>query len=249
MTTELQNIIAKAFEERAKINSQTTEIEGVGNVRKAVNYAMNELDAGRLKICDKINGEWQVNQWLKKAILLYFRLNDNKISKQNNLSNDSKFLGDSLTHFDKVPLKFNNWQEQNFLDAGFRAVAGSIVRYSAFISKGVILMPSFVNVGAFVDEGTMIDTWATVGSCAQIGKNCHISGGVGIGGVLEPLQANPVIIEDDCFIGARSEIAEGVFISSKVTVTLYIQRCRRATLLLYVYLPLVDIPLGRHLYR
>ncbi|MCE2686940.1 MAG: 2,3,4,5-tetrahydropyridine-2,6-dicarboxylate N-succinyltransferase [Rickettsiales bacterium] len=212
MTIEFQNIIEKAFEERAKINSQTTEIEGVGNVRKAVNYATNELDAGRLRICEKINGEWQVNQWLKKAILLYFRLNDNKISKQNNLSNDSKFLGDNLTHFDKVPLKFNNWQEKNFLDAGFRAVAGSIVRYSAFISKGVILMPSFVNVGAFVDEGTMIDTWATVGSCAQIGKNCHISGGVGIGGVLEPLQANPVIIEDDCFIGARSEIAEGVII-------------------------------------
>ena len=152
MTTELQNIIEKSFEERAKINSQTTEIEGIGNVRRAVNYAMNELDAGRLKICDKINGEWQVNQWLKKAILLYFRLNDNKISKQNNLSNDSQFFGDSLTHFDKVPLKFNNWQEKNFLDAGFRAVAGSIVRYSAFISKGVILMPSFVNVGAFVDE-------------------------------------------------------------------------------------------------
>ena len=220
MTIEFQNIIEKSFEERAKINSQTTEIEGIGNVRRAVSYALNELDAGRLKICDKINGEWQVNQWLKKAILLYFRLNDNKISKQNNFSNDSKFFGDSLTHFDKVPLKFNNWQEKNFLDAGFRAVAGSIVRYSAFISKGVILMPSFVNVGAFVDEGTMIDSWATVGSCAQIGKNCHISGGVGIGGVLEPLQANPVIIEDDCFIGARSEIAEGVIVEKGSVISM-----------------------------
>jgi 2,3,4,5-tetrahydropyridine-2-carboxylate N-succinyltransferase len=197
----MQNIIENAFENRAQINLDTK-----GEIRDAVKEVLNLLDTGKVRVCEQKDGAWIVNQWVKKAILLSFRLNDNYLSKTQNLN------GDSSAFFDKVPLKFANWGEGDFKKAGFRAVAGAVVRHSAFIAKNVVLMPSFVNLGAYVDEGTMVDTWATVGSCAQIGKNCHISGGAGIGGVLEPLQANPVIIEDDCFIGARSEVAEGVIV-------------------------------------
>lgn len=197
----LSKIIENAFEKRAEINLQTQ-----GEVRDSVNETMALLDAGKIRICEKTNDSWQVNQWIKKAILLSFRLNDSKLM--------------SSGHFDKVPLKFANWTEEDFRKAGFRVLPGAVVRYSAFIEKNVVLMPSFVNLGAYISEGTMVDTWATVGSCAQIGKNCHISGGAGIGGVLEPLQANPVIIEDDCFIGARSEIAEGVIIERGAVISM-----------------------------
>ena len=213
MTNNISQIIENAFEKRAEINLNTQ-----GEVRDAVTQTLAALDAGQIRICEKKDGAWQVNQWIKKAILLSFRLNDNFLSKQEAVS------GNALSYFDKVPLKFANWSEEDFRKAGFRAVAGAVVRHSAFIAKNVVLLPSFVNLGAYVDEGTMIDTWATVGSCAQIGKNCHISGGAGIGGVLEPLQANPVIIEDDCFIGARSEIAEGVIVEkgSVISMGVYI---------------------------
>ncbi len=205
----LEQIIENAFEKRAEINLQTR-----GEIRDAVNEIMNALDCGKLRICQKINNSWQVNQWLKKAILLSFRLNDNYISELD------KSSGDTVKFFDKISLKFANWSENDFRQAGFRALNGAVVRHSAFIAKNVVLMPSFVNLGAYVDEGTMVDTWATVGSCAQIGKNCHISGGAGIGGVLEPLQANPVIIEDNCFIGARSEIAEGVIVETGSVISM-----------------------------
>jgi len=195
--TNLQKIIEAAFENRAEINYKTK-----GEVRDSVLESLNLLDSGQSRICEKQDGSWIVNDWLKKAILLSFCLNQNFIS---NCSN-------GLNYYDKVNLKFANWSEEDFKSAGFRAVPGAVVRHSAYIAKNVVLMPSFVNIGAYVDEGTMVDTWATIGSCAQIGKNCHISGGAGIGGVLEPLQANPVIIEDNCFIGARSEVAEGVVI-------------------------------------
>jgi len=209
----IANIIEQAFENRAQINSQTQ-----GEVRQSVKQALDLLDSGKLRVCNKVNDVWQVNQWLKKAILLSFRLNDNFLSKQ------QAEVGNALSFYDKVDLKFNNWQEQDFHKAGFRALPGAVVRKGSFIAKNVVLMPSFVNLGAYVDESTMVDTWATIGSCAQIGKNCHISGGTGIGGVLEPLQANPVIIEDDCFIGARSEIAEGVIVEkgSVISMGVYI---------------------------
>ena len=194
--SDLEKIINDAFEDRDNINVNTA-----GEIRNAVDETLNKLDSGSLRVCEKINNEWQVNQWIKKAILLSFRLNDNEIIKASH-----------ATWFDKVESKTANWTKDDHLKAGFRYVPDAVVRKSAFIAKGVVLMPSFVNLGAYVDEGTMIDTWATVGSCAQIGKNCHISGGAGIGGVLEPLQANPVIIEDNCFIGARSEVAEGVIV-------------------------------------
>jgi 2,3,4,5-tetrahydropyridine-2-carboxylate N-succinyltransferase len=213
MTKNLSQIIENAFEKRAEINLATQ-----GEIRDAVNETLALLDRGEIRICEKKDNVWQVNQWIKKAILLSFRLNDNFLSKQNSVS------GDALTYFDKVPLKFSNWKDSDFRKAGFRVLPGAVVRHSAFIAKNVVLLPSFVNLGAYVGEGTMIDTWATVGSCAQIGKNCHISGGAGIGGVLEPLQANPVIIEDDCFIGARSEIAEGVIVEkgSVISMGVYI---------------------------
>ena len=213
MTENISKIIENAFEKRAEINLSTQ-----GEIRDAVIQTLAALDAGQIRICEKKDGAWQVNQWIKKAILLSFRLNDNFLSKQEAIT------GNALSYFDKVPLKFANWTDADFRKAGFRAVAGAVVRHSAFIAKNVVLLPSFVNLGAYVDEGTMIDTWATVGSCAQIGKNCHISGGTGIGGVLEPLQANPVIIEDDCFIGARSEIAEGVIVEkgSVISMGVYI---------------------------
>ena len=202
--SDLQRIINDAFEERDNINVNTA-----GDIRNAVDETLNKLDSGSLRVCEKINNEWQVNQWIKKAILLSFRLNDNEIIKASH-----------ATWFDKVESKTANWTKDDHLKAGFRYVPDAVVRKSAFIAKGVVLMPSFVNLGAYVDEGTMIDTWATVGSCAQIGKNCHISGGAGIGGVLEPLQANPVIIEDNCFIGARSEVAEGVIVGEGAVLSM-----------------------------
>ncbi|MFG1263640.1 MULTISPECIES: 2,3,4,5-tetrahydropyridine-2,6-dicarboxylate N-succinyltransferase [Xanthobacter] len=196
---ELSTIIDDAFEKRAEIGFSTT-----GTVRDAVNEALTLLDSGAARVAEQgANGAWTVNQWLKKAVLLSFRLNDMEAIPG----------GPGGAHWwDKVPSKFATWGEAEFRAAGFRAVPGAIVRRSAFIAPNVVLMPSFVNLGAHVGEGTMVDTWATVGSCAQIGKNVHLSGGVGIGGVLEPLQAGPVIIEDDCFIGARSEVVEGVVV-------------------------------------
>ena len=199
----LQTSIEKAFEDRAKINSATK-----GDARDAVEAALDLLDQGKARVAEKLPGStgpnsWKVNQWLKKAVLLSFRLNDNALVKGG---------PGQATWWDKVPSKFEAWGENRFKEAGFRAVPGAIVRRSAFIARDVVLMPSFVNLGAYVDEKTMVDTWVTVGSCAQIGKNVHLSGGVGIGGVLEPLQANPTIIEDDCFIGARSEVVEGVIV-------------------------------------
>ena len=197
--SDLKNIIEAAWEDRSNISLETT-----GDVRDAVNKALASMDKGEFRVCSKENGEWIVNQWLKKAVLLSFRLNDNKPI--------SHAAGEGAYWFDKVPSRFEGMSDADFREAGFRAVPGSFVRRGSFIGKNVVLMPSFINIGAYVDEGTMVDTWATVGSCAQIGKNCHISGGAGIGGVLEPLQANPVIIEDNCFIGARSEVAEGVIV-------------------------------------
>lgn len=192
-----------AWERRAELSAATR-----GEARDAVDYALTELDAGRLRVAEKINGEWVVRQALKKAILLSFRLNDSSLIGGGPVGDN----GNPAAWWDKVPSKFAGWNAQQFAQAGFRAVPNCVVRRSAFIAAGVVLMPSFVNVGAYVGEGTMIDTWSTVGSCAQVGKNCHISGGVGLGGVLEPLQAGPVIIEDNCFIGARSEVAEGVVV-------------------------------------
>lgn len=194
--TELQAVIDAAFEDRDNINTTTT-----GQVREAVNEALNLLDSGKARVAEKDGDDWKVNQWLKKAVLLSFSLNDMTLIDG---------APGNASWWDKVPSKFDGWGENRFRDAGFRAVPGCVVRHSAYIAPKAILMPSFVNLGAYVDEGTMVDTWVTVGSCAQIGKNVHLSGGVGIGGVLEPLQAGPVIIEDNCFIGARSEVVEGV---------------------------------------
>ncbi|KQZ93564.1 2,3,4,5-tetrahydropyridine-2,6-dicarboxylate N-succinyltransferase [Agrobacterium cavarae] len=195
----LESIIETAFENRDSVNTSTK-----GEVRDAVETSLNLLDAGEARVAEReANGNWKVNQWLKKAVLLSFRLNDMEIVTGG--------PGES-TWWDKVPSKFENWGENQFRAAGFRAVPNAVVRRSAYVAKNVVLMPSFVNLGAYVDEGTMVDTWATVGSCAQIGKHVHLSGGVGIGGVLEPLQAGPTIIEDNCFIGARSEVVEGCII-------------------------------------
>ncbi|QJQ33586.1 2,3,4,5-tetrahydropyridine-2,6-dicarboxylate N-succinyltransferase [Sphingomonas lacunae] len=196
MSEDIKAIVEAAWEDRAAINPSTS-----GPVRAAVAEALALLDSGRARVAEaREDGSWQVHQWLKKAVLLSFRLNDNRVIEG----------PDHANWFDKVPSKFSHWTDQQFRAAGFRAVPGAIVRQGAHIGKGVVLMPSFVNIGAHVGENTMVDTWATVGSCAQIGANVHLSGGVGIGGVLEPLQAEPVIIEDDCFIGARSEVVEGV---------------------------------------
>lgn len=200
----MQSIIDNAWENRQSLNSATK-----GEVRDAVEDTLSQLDSGTLRVANKQGSEWVVNQWVKKAVLLSFRLNDNAVIDCNDM------------HFwDKVPTKFGAWDASQFKAAGFRAVPGAVVRRSAFIGKDVVLMPSFVNVGAYVGEGTMVDTWATIGSCAQIGKNCHISGGTGIGGVLEPLQAGPVIIEDNCFIGARSEVAEGVVVGEGAVISM-----------------------------
>jgi 2,3,4,5-tetrahydropyridine-2-carboxylate N-succinyltransferase len=196
---KLARIIDGAFEDRDKIGPKTR-----GAVRKAVDSALAQLDAGEARVAERqVDGRWQVNQWLKKAVLLSFRLNDMSVIAGG---------PGKAVWWDKVDSKFKGWTPALFRRAGFRAVPGCVVRRSAYIAPGVVLMPSFVNLGAYVDSGTMVDTWATVGSCAQIGRNCHLSGGVGIGGVLEPLQAGPVVIEDNCFIGARSEVVEGVIV-------------------------------------
>ncbi len=198
-STELASTIDAAFDKRDGITPKTK-----GPVRKAVERALDLLDQGKLRVAERQpDGRWQVNQWLKKAVLLSFRLNDMSVLKGG---------PGKAVWWDKVPSKFDGWSAAKFKSAGFRAVPNCIVRHSAYIAPGVVLMPSFVNLGAYVDSGTMVDTWATVGSCAQIGRNCHISGGAGIGGVLEPLQAGPVVIEDNCFIGARAEVAEGVIV-------------------------------------
>jgi 2,3,4,5-tetrahydropyridine-2-carboxylate N-succinyltransferase len=204
--TALEKTINDAWEDRSSVNLQTK-----GAIREAVEAVLDDLDMGTVRIAERVSaGNWSVNQWLKKAVLLSFRLNDNELMNGPGGSN----------WWDKVPLKFKGWGENRFREAGFRAVPGAYVRHSAHIARNVILMPSFVNVGAHVDEGTMVDTWVTVGSCAQIGKNVHLSGGVGIGGVLEPMQANPTIIEDNCFIGARSEIVEGVIVGEGSVVSM-----------------------------
>ncbi|MEX2297785.1 MAG: 2,3,4,5-tetrahydropyridine-2,6-dicarboxylate N-succinyltransferase [Dongiaceae bacterium] len=201
----LEKTIDAAWENRTSLTPASS-----GDVRKAVAAALDALDAGKVRVAEKIGGEWVTHQWLKKAVLLSFRLTDS-VPIPGGGDYDGFDRGPA-GWYDKVPSKFAGWGDSRFRDAGFRAVPGCIVRQSAYVAPGVILMPSFVNVGAYVDSGTMIDTWVTVGSCAQVGKNCHISGGVGLGGVLEPVQAGPVIIEDNCFIGARSEIVEGVIV-------------------------------------
>ena len=203
---DLAQTIDAAWEGRSEINTGTT-----GAVRDAVTEALRLLDSGTARVAEKIDGTWQVHQWLKKAVLLSFRLNDNRLVEG---------APGQSSWWDKVPTKFEGWSENRFREAGFRAVPGAVVRSPAFIDRNVVLMPSFVNVGAHVGEGTMVDTWATVGSCAQIGKNVHLSGGVGIGGVLEPLQAGPTIIEDNCFIGARSEVVEGVIVGEGSVISM-----------------------------
>ncbi len=200
MPDRLAALINAAWEDRAELNTETQ-----GEIREAVDASLSLLDSGEVRVAEPTSeGKWQVNEWLKKAVLLSFRLNDNKL-----MDGGPGYRG---TWWDKVPSKFEGWGASEFEAAGFRAVPPATVRRGSYIAKGAVLMPSFVNIGAYVDSGTMVDTWATVGSCAQIGKNVHISGGAGIGGVLEPLQASPVIIEDNCFIGARAEVAEGVIV-------------------------------------
>jgi 2,3,4,5-tetrahydropyridine-2,6-dicarboxylate N-succinyltransferase len=203
---DLAKTIDAAWDDRANVGAQTT-----GAVREAVAEVLNLLDSGKARVAEKIDGTWVTHQWLKKAVLLSFRLNDNTIIKGG--------PGDGVW-WDKVPSKFDGWGPAEFSAAGFRAVPPAAVRRGAYIAPGAILMPSYVNIGGYVDTGTMVDTWVTVGSCAQIGKNVHLSGGVGIGGVLEPLQANPTIIEDNCFIGARSEVVEGVIIGEGSVISM-----------------------------
>jgi 2,3,4,5-tetrahydropyridine-2,6-dicarboxylate N-succinyltransferase len=207
--SDLQTEIEAAWEARADVSAATT-----GPVRTAVEESLLLLDSGKARVAEKIDGEWVTHQWLKKAVLLSFRLNPNTVMR-------SGALGGAVgPWWDKVANKFDGWDAPQFEAGGFRAVPGAIVRRGAHIGKNVILMPSFVNIGGYVDEGTMVDTWVTVGSCAQIGKNVHLSGGVGIGGVLEPLQANPTIIEDNCFIGARSEVVEGVVVGEGAVLSM-----------------------------
>ena len=209
---DLHNIINNAWDNIASINSTDTDIV------RAVNETIEKLDSGSIRVAEKSNNEWIVNEWIKKAVLISFRINDNKVLK-----------GPYTSWFDKVEGKTVNWGQEDWNKAGYRHVPNGTVRKGSFIGKGVVLMPSFVNIGAFIDEGTMVDTWATVGSCAQIGKHVHLSGGVGIGGVLEPLQATPTIIEDNCFIGARSEIVEGVIVEkgSVISMGVYIGKSTR----------------------
>lgn len=195
MSSELQNTIEQAFDNRDNIDVNDPTL------RAAVGQAIDDIDAGRVRVAEPVADGWQVNQWAKKAVLLYFRLHDNALIE-----------GGQTQYFDKVPAKFAGWSDADFRDLGARVVPPAMVRKGSYIAPSTVLMPSYVNIGAYVDSGTMVDTWATVGSCAQIGKNVHLSGGVGIGGVLEPLQANPTVIEDDCFIGARSEVVEGVIV-------------------------------------
>lgn len=197
--------IEQAFEQRDTFNAETASEE----VKQAVAQAISLLNSGAARVAQKVDGEWVVNQWLKKAVLLFFKLHNNQIMP-----------AEQTNYYDKVPLKFENYDEARFVAEGMRVVPPATVRTGTYVGKNVVLMPSYVNIGAFVDEGTMVDTWATVGSCAQIGKNVHLSGGVGIGGVLEPLQANPTIIEDNCFIGARSEIVEGVIVEQGAVISM-----------------------------
>ncbi|RCS59559.1 2,3,4,5-tetrahydropyridine-2,6-dicarboxylate N-succinyltransferase [Parvibium lacunae] len=206
MTTELQQIIEQAWEDRATLSPNTAPAK----IGEAVAHVINELDSGKLRVAEKINGDWTVHQWVKKAVLLSFRLEDNV----------PQSAGGYAQFYDKVPTKFANYTQEDFARGGFRVVPPAVARRGSFIGKNVVLMPSYVNIGAYVDEGTMVDTWATVGSCAQIGKNVHLSGGVGIGGVLEPLQANPTIIGDNCFIGARSEVVEGVIVEDNCVISM-----------------------------
>jgi 2,3,4,5-tetrahydropyridine-2,6-dicarboxylate N-succinyltransferase len=205
LNQDIRAIIEKAFEDRAGLTAASAPSE----LRAAVESALAQLDAGTARVAEKRGAQWQVNEWLKKAVLLSFRISDNKFETHG-----------SFGYYDKVPLKYAGWSAAKFAAAGVRVVPPATVRRGAYIAPGVILMPSYVNIGAYVDSGTMVDTWATVGSCAQIGKNVHLSGGVGIGGVLEPLQAAPTIIEDDCFIGARSEIVEGVVVESGAVISM-----------------------------
>jgi 2,3,4,5-tetrahydropyridine-2-carboxylate N-succinyltransferase len=202
---QLRALIEGAYESRAEITPENASAQ----IRNAVEIALGMLDAGTLRVAEKRTGAWQVNEWLKKAVLLSFRITQN-----------SQIGSGGLAFYDKVPLKFAGWNDAQFAAAGVRVVPPATVRRGAFVAPNVVLMPSYVNIGAYVDSGTMVDTWATVGSCAQIGKNVHLSGGVGIGGVLEPLQASPTIIEDDCFIGARSEIVEGVIVECGAVVSM-----------------------------
>jgi 2,3,4,5-tetrahydropyridine-2-carboxylate N-succinyltransferase len=203
---DLQHIIEQAWEQRSELPAKAT-----APLRTAVDSALEALDRGNLRIAEKVDGSWQVNQWVKKAVLLSFRLSPNTLIGHG---------PGTSSWWDKVPPKTSGWTEADFTAGGFRAVPGSFVRKGAYIAPGAVLMPSFVNIGAYVGEGTMVDTWVTIGSCAQIGKNCHISGGVGIGGVLEPLQAGPVIIEDNVFVGARSEVAEGVVVEEGAVISM-----------------------------
>jgi 2,3,4,5-tetrahydropyridine-2-carboxylate N-succinyltransferase len=206
MTQQLQSIIDTAWEQRADINPANASAE----VRDAVAHVIAGLDDGTLRVAQKTGADWVVNQWLKKAVLLSFRLENNAV-----MSGDG-----TMQYYDKVPTKFAGYSSDDFARGGFRVVPPAVARRGSFIAKNVVLMPSYVNIGAYVDEGTMVDAWATVGSCAQIGKNVHLSGGVGIGGVLEPMQANPTIIEDNCFIGARSEIVEGVIVEENSVISM-----------------------------
>jgi 2,3,4,5-tetrahydropyridine-2-carboxylate N-succinyltransferase len=209
---DIKVIIERVFDNNEDVNPNTS-----GEVKEAINSALNYLDKGELRVAEPLGkSQWKVNQWLKKAVLLSFKLNDMDIITGGPQSSNKG----PTNWWDKVPSKFSGWSKEEFKSAGFRAVPGCVVRHSAYIAPSVVLMPSFVNIGAYVDSGSMIDTWATVGSCAQIGKNVHISGGAGIGGVLEPIQAGPVIIEDNCFIGARSEVAEGVVIETGAVLSM-----------------------------
>lgn len=203
--TELENIIETAFENRADITPANASAE----VRAAVIEALGLLDSGKCRVAEKIDGDWVTHQWLKKAVLLSFRINENRMMD-----------GGNTRYYDKVECKFSQFSDEDFAQAGVRVVPNAVARHGSYIAPGAILMPSYVNIGAYVDSGTMVDTWVTVGSCAQIGKNVHLSGGVGIGGVLEPLQANPTIIGDNCFIGARSEIVEGVIVEDGCVVSM-----------------------------
>jgi len=203
--SSIQGIIEEAFERRAQITPRSVDT----HVKDAVWEAINLLDAGKARVAEKKDGKWVVNQWLKKAVLLYFRIEDNTFIK-----------GGYTNYYDKVPSKFADYNSKSFRDGGFRVVPPAAVRKGAYIAPSVVLMPSYVNIGGYVDEGTMVDTWSTVGSCAQIGKHVHLSGGVGIGGVLEPVQAAPTIIEDNCFIGARSEIVEGVIVEEGAVISM-----------------------------
>ncbi|WP_019141091.1 2,3,4,5-tetrahydropyridine-2,6-dicarboxylate N-succinyltransferase [Noviherbaspirillum massiliense] len=206
MTQQLQQIIDQAWEDRANFSPKSAPAE----VRDAVAHVLHQLDQGTLRVAQKESGNWTVNQWVKKAVLLSFRLEDNVPMP----------AGANMQFYDKVPTKFATYTADDFAKGGFRVVPPAVARRGSYIAKNVVLMPSYVNIGAYVDEGTMVDTWATVGSCAQIGKNVHLSGGVGIGGVLEPMQANPTIIEDNCFIGARSEIVEGVIVEENSVISM-----------------------------